>query len=105
MSNDQQRTEKLERGRNIPATAKQKEIAPEAPGCDLGDDQQRVVCIDVESVMKQRSNRRIGGKKSNVGNFHHLMINGRHNGLVAAVNDVHKPIAIVLDKGGIAVRK
>src|SRR5260370_31667249 len=105
MSNDQQRDEKLERGRNIPAAAKEKEIAPEAPGCDLGGDQQRVVCIDVESVMKRRSNRRIGGKKSNVGNFHHLMIDGRHDRLVAAVSDVHEPIAIVLDKGGISVGK
>src|SRR5439155_13352464 len=105
MSNDQQRAEKLECGRDIPAVTKEKEIAPEAPGCDLGRDQQCVVCIDVESVMKHGSKRRIGGEKSNVRNFHHLMIDRRHDRLVAAVNDVHEPIAIVLDKGGIAVRK
>src|SRR5437660_285798 len=84
MSNDQQRAEKLECGRDIPAVTKEKEIAPEAPGCDLGRDQQCVVCIDVESVMKHGSKRRIGGEKSNVGNFHQLMIDRRHDRLVAA---------------------
>src|SRR5207302_5471015 len=102
MGNNRQRAEELQRRGKIPATAKEKEIAPEAPGCDLGGDQQRVVCIDVESVTKHSSYRGIGRKESNVGNFHHLMINGRHDSSVAAFDDVHEPIAIVLHKGGIA---
>src|SRR5436190_6825291 len=105
MSKNRQRAKELERRGKIPADAKEKEIAPEAPGCHLGGDQQCTICIEVKSVTKHRSNRGIGRKKSNVGNFHHLMIDRRHDRLVAAVNDVHEPIAIVLDKGGIAVRK
>ena len=105
MSKNRQCAKELELRGTIPAAAKEKEIAPKAPGCHLSGDQQRAICIEVESVTKHRGNRGIGGKESNVGNFHHFMIDGRHDRLIAAVNDVHEPIAIVLDKTGIPVGK
>src|SRR5438045_257339 len=67
MSNDQQRAEKLECGRDIPAVTKEKEIAPEAPSCDLGRDQQCVACIAVECVMQP------GGKRNLKSHFFHLV--------------------------------
>src|SRR5437773_12307105 len=103
MGKNRQRAKELERRGKIPADTKEKEIAPEAPGCHLGGDQQCTICIEAESVTKHRSNRGIGGKESNVGNFHDLMSDGRHSCLVAAVNDVPEPIAIVLDKARVSV--
>ena len=70
----------------------------------MGGDQEGIAGVDVKSVAKQGRNRRIRGKESNIGHFHHLVIDRRNDRLVAVVDDVHEPIAIVLDKGGIAIR-
>ena len=103
MCKNQQCAADLERRRNIPALAKEKEITPKAPGSELGSDQQRGAGVDIEPVAKQCSNRRIGREKRDVRHFHRLMIDRRNNRLVSAVDDVHKPIAIVLEKRGIAI--
>src|SRR5207302_10271451 len=105
MGDDRQRAEKLERRRKIPPLAKEKEITPETPRCYLSGNEQRVGGVEVQPVAKQSSDCRISGKKSNIGHFHHLLPHGRHDCLVAAVNDVSEPVTVVLNKSGVSIRK
>jgi hypothetical protein len=104
MGDNQQCAAKLERRRKTPAIAQEKEVSPETPGSELGGDEQGVASVDVKSAAKQGGNCRVRGEESNIGHFHHLVIDRRNDRLIAVVDDVHEPIAIVLDKGGIAIR-
>ena len=60
---------------------------------------------DPESVTKSRGQQRISWKEGDVRYFHYLMIDRRDNRLVAAIDNIREPIAIVLDQGGIALGK
>src|SRR5438552_3652037 len=57
MCKNQQCAADLERRRNIPALAKEKEITPKAPRSELGSDQKRGTGDDIEPEAKQYSNR------------------------------------------------
>src|SRR5207237_517196 len=82
----------------------EKEITPKSPSRGLGGDQQRVVGFQMEAITEQAGDGRIGWEKSNVGDLHHLVINGWNSRLVSPVDDVHEPITVVLDQGRVAVR-
>ena len=103
MGHDRQRAEKLQPWRKAPAFAKQKEITPKAPGRRLRCNEQCIVGFKAESVTKHSRKRRISREKRDIRHFHYLMVNRRNNRFIPAVDDVHKPIAVVLNQRGIAV--
>ena len=55
--------------------------------------------------MERSGERGISGKECHVGHFHDLMIDRRNGRGIAAVNDVHEPITVVLDEPRISVRE
>ena len=105
MSDNRQRAEKLEQRRNIPALAEKKEITPESPCGGLRGDEQCVIGVKMKRATKQRRDRGICRKKSDIGNFHHFVIDRRHGRGIAAIHDVHEPITVVLNERGISVGK
>src|ERR1700730_1526891 len=105
VSKDRQRAEDLKCRREVPALTKQKEVSPESPCSDLRGDEKRIVALEIKDATKQAGDRWISGKESDIGNFHHLVIDRRHGRLVTANVDVHEPVTVVLYKRGISMRK
>src|SRR2546428_5726711 len=105
MSHDGQGAEKAKCGRKIPTLAEEKEITPKTPGGELRSDEERVLGVKMQTVTEQSGKCGIRREKGDVGHLHHLVIDGWNDRLVAAVDDVHEPIAIVLNQGGIAKRE
>src|SRR6476469_9690550 len=93
----------LKRTRNFPAPAEQEEISPKTPRSELSGDQKRHAGADVESISEQRANYWVCGEKRDIRNFHHLVIDRRNNGLVSAIDNVHEPIAVVLNQRQVAL--
>src|SRR5438477_5295846 len=54
---------------------------------------------------EQRGQRWICRKKRHIGHFHHFMADRRNGRLVAAIDDVREPIAVVLNEGVVAKRE
>src|ERR1043165_9704617 len=104
MGDNQKRAAELEQGRKVPPPAEKKKISPKSPGRDLGDDQQRFVSFQSEHITKYGYEHGIRREKADVGDFHHLVIDRRHNRLVAAIDDVHEPVAVVLVEGAILLK-
>src|ERR1700704_1313365 len=103
MGKDRQCAEDLKRRRELPALTKQKEVSPESPRSDLRGNEKRLVALKIKDATKQAGDRWISGKEGDIGNFHHLVIDRRHGRLVAAIDDVQEPVAVVLDKRGISM--
>ena len=93
----------LKRTRNFPAPAEQEEISPKTTRSELSGDQKRRVGADVESISEQRGNRRVCREERDIRDFHHLVIDRRDNGLVSAIDNVHEPIAVVLNQRRVAL--
>ena len=87
----------------FPAPAKQKEVGPKSPGCELRDNQERDFSVDPKSRVNQTNQRGIRREKSNVGNFHYLVIDRRNDGLIAAINNVAEPVTVMLDQADVAI--
>ena len=105
MREDRHGAENLERGREIPAFAKKKEVTPKTPGGGLRSDEKRGRRFQIQSAAKQSRDARISREKCDVRYFHDLVIDGRNGRGVTAVHDVHEPIAVVLNERGIAIGK
>ena len=45
----------------------------------------------------------VGGEEAGIGDFHHFVGDRRNDGLIAAVDDIGEPVAIMLNKCAIAV--
>ena len=93
----------LKRTRNFPAPAEQEEISPKTPRSELSGDQKRHAGADIESISERRGNRWVCREKRDIRDFHRLMIDGRDNGLVSAIDNVHEPIAVVLNQRRVAL--
>src|SRR5262245_13172286 len=100
---DEERPTNLKRTRNSPAPAEQEEISPKTPRSELSGDQKRRAGVDVECISQQRSNRRVCREKCDIRDFHHLMIDRRDDRLISAIDNVHEPIAVVLNQRGVAL--
>src|SRR5256885_5438987 len=105
MSGDRQRAKKSERRREFPALAEKKKVGPKPPGSELRSNQKGSLSIDAKNGTEQGGQRGISRKKGDVGYFHYLVIDGRNDRLVAAVDNIREPVAVVLDQTGVAVRK
>ena len=105
MSGDRQRAKKTQCRREFPTLAEKKKVSPKPPGGQLRRDKQRGLRFDTEDGAEQAGQRRISRKKRDVGNFHHLVIDGRNDRLIAAVDDIREPITIVLDQTCVAIGK
>src|SRR6266852_7389107 len=95
MRDDERCAKKTQRGREIPPLTKEKKITPEPPRRDLRSDQQRVFRSKVEAITEQTRERGISREKRDVGDFHHLMVDRRDDRLIATIDDVQKPVAVV----------
>src|SRR5215831_8938090 len=102
---DEQCPANLKRTRNFPAPAEQEEISPKTPGSELSGDQKGRAGTDIECISEQRGNGRVCRKKRDIRDFHHLVIDRRDNGLISAIDNVHEPIAVVLNQRGVALRE
>src|SRR5207302_8263837 len=96
MRHDCERAEKLQKRRDPPAFAEEEKITPEPPGRDLRDNEQRVVRAEAEPMTQQGRERGIRGEKRHVGDFHHFMADRRNGRLLATIDDVRVPIALML---------
>src|SRR2546427_11420118 len=105
MSGDRQRAKKTQRRREFPTLAEKKKVSPKPPGSQLRRDEQRGLGLDAKNGAEQAGQRRISRKKRDVGNFHYLVIDGRNDRLVAAVDDVGEPVTVVLDQTCVAIGK
>ena len=105
MRGNRERSKKAQCRREFPAIAKKKEIAPKSPGGELRRNEQSSFGVDLKNVTNQTRQRRISGKEGDVGHFHHLVIDRGNRCLVAAINDVGEPIAVVLNETLVAVGK
>src|SRR5438067_12895075 len=98
MGQDGKRAEELDNWRDSPSVTKEEEITPESPGGALGGDEQRRISAQVQAVMEHRGEGRISREKRHVGNFHHLVADGRNGGFITPVNNVGEPVTVVLDE-------
>ena len=62
-----------------------------------------VPVLMLKCISEQRGNRRVCREKCDIRDFHHLVIDRRDNGLVSAIDNVHEPIAVVLNQRGVAL--
>ena len=61
--------------------------------------------INPKNGTEQSGQRRISWKKGNVGNLHYLVIDGRNDRLIAAVDNIGEPVTVVLDQTCVAIGK
>src|SRR4029077_19934515 len=103
MTQDRQCAEKSKGRREIPPLAKEKKVAPETASGSLGGHEQCVPRVQVQTVTQNRCDGRISRKEPDVGNFHDFVVNRRDDRLVAAIDNVHEPVTIVLHESAILV--
>src|SRR4051812_7341446 len=105
MGGDGQSPEELKNSRNVPAIAKEEKISPEAPSSGLSNYEKCFRRPEADPPMKNAGHRWISRKEGDIRNLHCLACDGRKNGLVSAVHDVRKPVAVVLDQRCVAIGK
>src|SRR5207248_4979371 len=72
---------------------------------ELRRNEQCCVTIKLERVMEETGNQGIRRKKCDIRDYHYLMIDRRDDRLVTAIDDIHEPVAVVLNQGSVADRK
>src|SRR2546426_2589948 len=105
MRGDRKGAKKTQRGGKFPTLAEEKKVSPKTPGSELRGEEERGFSINAKNGTEQSGQRRISREKRDVGNFHHLVIDGRNDRLIAAVDDVSEPVTVVLDQTCVAIGK